>query len=296
MAANDNQTKFMSDTIKADRADSYGEQLRYWRKSRGINQTDLALECDTSSRHLSCVETERAQPSRHLLLRLCAALDIPLRARNSILISAGYAPLYHETGLSDPEMDQARQLLETILKSNEPYPTMLLDGNMDIVMRNAYFDLLFRTFSDQPVMLEEERPNLLLLLFREGGFRGYIQNLGYVYRVMVERARRSLLTGAPGNRLREVLREVNRLAPQEMPGQEQALAQIIMPLQLSREGIELELSTTSATLGSSLNITLQELFVETAYPLGDASVRSYEQFCARAGVSLQTQAIGQKLL
>lgn len=270
----------MNDSI---RADSYGELLRYWRKFRGINQAELALECDTSSRHLSCLETERAQPSRHLLLRLCAALDIPLRARNSILISAGYAPLYHETGLSDPEMAQARELLVNILKTNEPYPTMLLDGNMDIVMRNPYFDLLFHIFSDRPEMLQEDHPNLLLLLFRPGGFRDSITNLGYVYQVMVERARRSLLTGAPGNRLREVLREIAPLAPEDMPGQEPALAQIIMPLRLSRNGLELELSTTSATLGSNLNITLQELFIETAYPLGEASASTYEQICANAG-------------
>lgn len=271
----------MNDSI---RADSYGELLRYWRKLRGINQTELAMECDTSSRHLSCVETERAQPSRHLLLRLCAALDIPLRARNSILISAGYAPLYHETGLSDPEMAQAKDLLTNILRANEPYPTMLLDGNMDIIMRNPYFDMLFRTFSDQPDMLEREQPNLLRLLFLPGGFRDYTTNLEYVYQVMVERARRSLLTGAPGNRLRQVLQEIARVAPADMPGQEPALAQIIMPLQLQRDGLQLELSTTSATLGSNLNITLQELFIETAYPLGEASVGTYEQICANAGI------------
>ena len=268
----------MSESI---RADSYGEQLRYWRKFRGVNQTDLALECDTSSRHLSCVETERAQPSRHLLLRLCATLDIPLRARNSIMISAGYAPLYHETGLSDPEMAQAKELLGNILRANEPYPTMLLDGNMDIIMRNPYFDLLFRNFSDQPEMLDADPPNLLLLLFKPGGFRHYIENFAYVYRVMVERARRSLLTGAPGNRLREVLHEVAQLAPEDMPGQEPPLAQIIMPLKLARDGLELELSTTSATLGSNLNITLQELFIETAYPLGETSTSNYEQLCSQ---------------
>ena len=271
----------MNDSIKAD---SYGDLLRYWRKFRGINQTELALECDTSSRHLSCVETERAQPSRHLLLRLCAALDIPLRARNSVLISAGYAPLYHETGLSDPEMAQAKALLGNILKANEPYPTMLLDGNMDIVMRNPFFDLLFRTFSDQPAMLKQREPNLLLLLFLPGGFRDYIGNLAYVYQIMVERARRSLLTGAPGNRLREVLGEIARVPPTDTPWQEPALAQIIMPLSLVKDGLELELSTTSATLGSNLNITLQELFIETAYPLGEASARTYEHICANAGM------------
>jgi transcriptional regulator with XRE-family HTH domain len=100
--------------------DSYGDLLKYWRKRSGVSQIDLALECDTSSRHLSCVETERAHPSRHLLLRLCTTLDIPLRARNSILISAGYAPLYEKTGLSEPEMAEARQVLAHILRTNEP--------------------------------------------------------------------------------------------------------------------------------------------------------------------------------
>jgi len=269
----------MKDPIQAD---SYGGLLKYWRKQRGVNQGDLALECDTSSRHLSCVETERAQPSRHLLLRLCAALDIPLRVRNSVLISAGYAPIYHETGLSDPEMAQARQLLETILRSNEPYPTMLLDGNMDMIMRNTGFENLFRHFSDDPAMLDEERPNLLLLLFREKGLRRHISNLSDVYRIMVERARRSLLTGAPDNRLRQVLQEVRQLMPEDIPGQEPTLAQIIMPLKLQRDDLELELSTTSATLGSNLNITLQELFIETAYPLGKASRDAYKRLCAEA--------------
>lgn len=267
---------------KPIKADSYGALLKHWRKQRGLNQSDLALECDTSSRHLSCVETERAQPSRHLLLRLCAALDIPLRARNSILISAGYAPLYHETGLSDPEMSQARELLHTILEANAPYPTMLLDGNMDIVMRNEGFDLLFRAFAREPDMLEEPNPNLLLLLFSPQGFRECIFNLEDVYHVMVERARRSLLTGAPDNRLRKVLQEVHALAPGNLPGMEPSLAQIIMPLQLHKEGMELELFTTSATLGSNLNITLQELFIETGYPLGEHSRQTFAQLCREA--------------
>ena len=135
--------------------------LKYWRKRAGINQLELALECDTSSRHLSCVETERAHPSRHLLLRLCATLNIPLRVRNSILISAGYAPFYSETGLSDPEMEEARTLLQTILRANEPYPTMLLDRNMDIVLYNQSLEKMFKFFLLDKALLQEEPTNLL---------------------------------------------------------------------------------------------------------------------------------------
>ncbi|MCZ6831769.1 MAG: helix-turn-helix transcriptional regulator [Gammaproteobacteria bacterium] len=256
------------------RADSYGAMLKYWRKRAGINQMELALECDTSARHLSCVETERAQPSRHLLLRLCATLDIPLRARNSILISAGYVPFYSETGLSDPEMAQARSLLQTIMRTNEPYPTMLLDRNMDIVLHNRGMEKLFNFFLQDKAMLGEEPANLLRLVLHPRGLAPVITNLGYVYTVMVERARRSLLTGAPDQRLRDILREVGQYAPEDKVFEEEHMAQLIMPLTMQRHGRRLTIATTSATLGFNLNVTLQELYIETAYPMDPDSEKA----------------------
>jgi transcriptional regulator with XRE-family HTH domain len=251
--------------------DSYGELLKRWRKRAGINQLELALECDTSSRHLSCVETERAHPSRHLLLRLCSTLNIPLRVRNSILISAGYAPFYSETGLSDPEMEEVRSLLQTILRVNEPYPTMLLDRNMDIVLYNQGLEKMFNFFLQDKAFLQEEQPNLLRLCLHPRGLAPAISNLDYVHQVMVERARRSLLTGAPDQRLRDILREVSQYAPEDKVIEDNQMAQLIMPLSLQRDGRQLTIATTSATLGSSLNVTLQELYIETAYPIDTAS-------------------------
>jgi transcriptional regulator with XRE-family HTH domain len=250
----------------------YGELLKDWRKRTGVGQIDLALECDTSSRHLSCVETERAHPSRHLLLRLCATLDIPLRARNSILISAGYAPLYEKTGLSDPEMAEARKVLENILRNNEPNPTMLLDSNMDIVMYNNGFKKLLSFFLVDPAMLlAEDKPNLCRLTIHPRGLAPHIVGFEQVYRIMTERARRSLLTGAPDQRLREVLRELAQYAPEDKSPEETPMGQLVMPLTMERDGRRISIATTSATLGSNLNVTLQELFIETAYPMDEAS-------------------------
>lgn len=252
--------------------DSYGELLQYWRKRAGISQIDLALECDTSARHLSCIETVRAQPSRHLLLRLCSVIDIPLRARNSILISAGYAPLYTATGLTDPEMEQARKLLENILHANEPNPTMLLDRNMDILMRNRGLQKMFEYYLHDPGMLtEEEHPNLNRLVLHPDGLSRYILNFNDVYRVMMERGRRSLLSGAPDQRLRDVLKELGQFAPEDKPVEDCQLAQLIMPLIMERDGRKIAIATTSATLGSNLNVTLQEMYIETAYPMDSSS-------------------------
>jgi transcriptional regulator with XRE-family HTH domain len=257
--------------------DSYGDLLKYWRKRSGVSQIDLALECDTSSRHLSCVETERAHPSRHLLLRLCTTLDIPLRARNSILISAGYAPLYEKTGLSEPEMAEARKVLANILRTNEPNPTMLLDSNMDMVMYNNGLKKLLTFFLQDPQMLlAEEKPNLLKLVLHPDGLARYITNFDSVFRVMIERGRRSLLTGAPDQRLREVLRELIQYSPEDKVPEETHVAQLIMPLVLERDGRRVSIATTSATLGSNLNVTLQELFIETAYPVDEASEKTLQ--------------------
>ena len=71
-----------------------GEHIREWRTRRRMSQMDLALEAEISTRHLSFLETGRAQPSREMVLHLSDQLEIPLRERNVILVAAGFAPVF----------------------------------------------------------------------------------------------------------------------------------------------------------------------------------------------------------
>ncbi len=178
-------------------------------QAAGVSQIDLALECDTSARHLSCVETERAHPSRHLLLRLCATLDIPLRARNSILISAATRSCMRETGLSDPEMAEARRRCLRIRPAHQRTQPHHVAGQQHGYRGNVQrrLEKLF-TFpgQDPGMLLAEEKPNLNRLVQCTPMASRIIVEFERMYRVMMERARRSLLTGAPDRRLREVLR------------------------------------------------------------------------------------------
>ncbi len=73
--------------------------LREWRERRRLSQLDLAIQADISTRHLSFVETGRAQPTAPMILRLSEQLDVPLRERNRLLLAGGYAPTYAERGL-----------------------------------------------------------------------------------------------------------------------------------------------------------------------------------------------------
>jgi transcriptional regulator with XRE-family HTH domain len=114
-----------------------GEQLREWRRIRRRSQLDLALDAEISSRHLSFVETGRAQPSREMVLRLAETLEVPLRARNALLLAAGYAPVFGERGLDDPELAAARRAVELVLKAHEPFPALAVDRHWNLIAANA---------------------------------------------------------------------------------------------------------------------------------------------------------------
>jgi transcriptional regulator with XRE-family HTH domain len=57
-----------------------GRLLKEWRKRRGHSALDLAVAVRTTQRHVSFIGSGRVAPSRDMILRLSAAMDIPLRA------------------------------------------------------------------------------------------------------------------------------------------------------------------------------------------------------------------------
>ncbi len=254
-----------------------GELIKYWRRQRRFSQLELSHECGSSARHLSFVETGRAAPSRQLLLSICAALEVPLRARNTILIAAGYAPYYQDTGLSDPEMAEARAVLERILFLHSPNPAMLIDRCWNIVMHNDAFRRLVDTFSGSYGTEREGNWNLLRLLFHPDGWSKNIANLDEVYASMMERGRRSLIAGDENAELAHLLEEISDYCPREHQlwsgdkSQPEGLPKLILPVHYIRGDLEVHLFTTVATLGAPLNITLQELQIECGYPMDEAS-------------------------
>src|SRR5678815_5186979 len=102
-------------------AQPVGDLLREWRQRRRMSQLDLALEAEISTRHLTFLETGRAQPSRDMVMHLAEQLDVPLRDRNVILVAAGFAPVFPQRRLDDPELGAARRAVDLILAAHEPY-------------------------------------------------------------------------------------------------------------------------------------------------------------------------------
>src|SRR5262249_6671821 len=142
------------------------------RTTRRLSQLGLALAADVSSRHLSYVETGRAQPSREMVDRLADALEVPLRERNALLIAAGYAPGYQETDFEAPEMARAGRAIELILHQQEPYPAVVLSRRWDVLMSNTSAQRIFGWLRGGP---PTER-NVMRMVFAPNDLRPLIAN------------------------------------------------------------------------------------------------------------------------
>ena len=122
--------------VELSTEDTVGALLRYWRRARRLSQLDLATEANVSSRHLCFIETGRSSPSREMVLLLSRVLDLPLRERNTLLLAAGFAPIYQETPLEAPELDAIRGAIDAIIRQQEPFPAIVMNRYWDILRTN----------------------------------------------------------------------------------------------------------------------------------------------------------------
>ncbi len=115
----------------------FAAKLRFWRARRGLSQLEFAGRADVSQRHLSFLELGRAAPSRQMVMRLAAALDLPLRQQNALLLAAGFAPVWRQTDLAEPELLQVSRAIDFILSQQEPFPAVAVDRYWNLVKANS---------------------------------------------------------------------------------------------------------------------------------------------------------------
>ena len=249
-----------------------GPLLRHWRAARRMSQLDLALEANVSTRHVSFVETGRAQPSRDLVLSLAQVLDVPARERNALLLAAGYAPFYRESDLAAPALATIRRALALILRQQDPFPTVALDRGWQIVMANAawlHLAALLGVGGGEPgTILPEPRANILRLLFDPAGLRPHVANWAEVAPLMLRRARHDA-AGQPDSHalLDELLAGPGIPADWRTPARDLAPGGgLLVPVTLTLGDRTANLLSTITTLGTAQDLTLQELHIEAFYP------------------------------
>jgi transcriptional regulator with XRE-family HTH domain len=243
----------------------FGEHLRAWRLRRRMSQLDLASEADISTRHLSFVETGRSAPSREMVLRLAERLDVPLRERNALLVAAGYAPMYRERPLDDPALAAAREAVQLILRSHEPYPALAVDRHWHLLAHNAVVPHLL---AGADASLLQPPVNVLRLSLHPRGLAPRIVNLGQWRHHLFERLRQQIQ--ATGDRtlkeLEQELRGYPTAAGEDETRLEGEVLGIAVPLRVRTEGGVLNLISTTTIFGTPVDVTLQELALETFFP------------------------------
>jgi transcriptional regulator with XRE-family HTH domain len=254
---------------------SFGQLLREWRAARRRSQLDLALEAEVSARHLSFLETGRAQPSREMVLLLASVLEVPLRERNALLQAAGFAPAYRETGLFEPAMAEMTAALRLILRQHEPFAAMALDRHWNLVMANAaYLGTLRLLLGEKAApglvpyeVLPAPRLNVVRALFDPDGLRPHVANWDEVARDLLARVRREAAFDADPESARLL---ADLVSASGLPASSAALPPgpqaLVIPVEIRLGPTLLRFFTTITTLGAPQDVTLAELRIEAFHP------------------------------
>jgi transcriptional regulator with XRE-family HTH domain len=253
---------------------------RHWRTRRGMSQLDLALAADVSSRHLSFLETGKAQPSREMVLRLCHALAVPLRDQNQLLKAAGHPEAFAEPGPEEALAGPIQAAVESMLQHQEPFPMVVMNRAYDVVrMNRGAMQVLGRMVADPSAL--GDRPNGFRVLFDPRGARPFMPEWAQVARAMLSRLHREALERPGDVALGELLKSL--FAYPDVPADWRtpdlsAPSLPFLPIRLHRGDLRLAFLTTVTTFNAPQNVTLEELRLESYFPLDDETRRSCAGF------------------
>jgi transcriptional regulator with XRE-family HTH domain len=258
---------------------SFASRLRWWRDHKGLSQLELAGRAEISQRHLSFLELERAAPSREMVMRLAEALDIPLRQQNALLVAAGYAAVWRQSDLSAPELAEVQQALDYMLAQQEPFPAVAVDRHWNLLKANTGAVRLVE-FLVGP-LAPGVAINMADALVAPDVLRPHLVNWADVTRYFI----RSIEADAAADGTAETAALLDRLtaydgvrAALKAPSEPAAIP--ILPMHFRKGDTNLRLFTTLATLGTPQDITLQELRIESFFPMDDATAKTLRAWAA----------------
>ena len=256
-----------------------GEHLREWRQRRHLSQLDLAVDAEISARHLSFVETGRSAPSRDMVLKLAERLDVPLRERNVLLVAAGFAPAFPQRPLDDPALTSAREAINLVLKAHEPNPALAYDRHYNLVSANR---MVAPLLDGVPQRLLGQPFNILRLAFHPEGLAPRTVNLAEWAAHLLERLHRQCEATADP----ELIKLYQDLKSYPIPARSAPITadnNVALPFKLRLNGEVLSFISTTMVFGTPVDITLQELALETFFPADELTARRMREMAAAMG-------------
>lgn len=252
---------------RPEAAAGFPRLLREWRQKRRLSQLDLALTSGVSQRHVSFLESGRANPSRNMILQLSETLEVPLRDRNLWLTAAGFAPIFRARALDDPQMALVMSAVRMMLKAHEPFPAIALDRAWNVALSNKPFDLLGAMLGEDVwARVGGDQRNLMRLFFHPQGIRPFVTNWPVVGPLMWRRAQREA-EALGGLEMKAVLED---LAPHQDSAVLWSAADTallpVTPFNMEVKGVRMSMFAVVATFGTAQDVTADELRLETLFP------------------------------
>lgn len=253
-----------------------GLLVRRWRQRRRLSQLELAGLAQTSTRHLSYVETGRATPSRAMVLQLARALQVPLREVNQMLLGAGLAPAYPDARTDHAARAALLDVLDEVLEGHLPNPALVLDADFDVVAANSAVDRMLGALVDPDLL--DPPVNVVRVTLHPRGLARHLGNFG-PWRAHLLRQVRAHAAAAPSESLHALLTEAehfpvprNAVRDDTRSGETDA-GTFALPMQLHVGNHTLRLFSTIATFGTPLDVAASELAIETFLPADGATRR-----------------------
>jgi transcriptional regulator with XRE-family HTH domain len=271
--------------MRKDETRLFSALLRHWRTRRGMSQLDLAVAADVSSRHISFLETARAQPSREMVLVLAAALDVPLRDQNVLLDSAGFTSAFAEPPLEGGMPPPIAQAIDRMLAQHEPFPMLVLTRTYDVLRINEGARRLLSRMILDPAALPDP-PNLLRALMDPRLGRPFVVDWERVARVLLARIHRESLQRPSDGPIVALLEDLMGYpdVPASLRQPDFSLpSDATFTLRLRRDDLDLAFLTTLTVFSAPQNVTLDELRLESYFPLDEATARACQRLAASEG-------------
>ena len=263
---------------------TFAARLKGWRERRGLSQLDLAHAADVSQRHVSFIEVGRTAPSRDMVLKLAAALDLSLRQQNALLLAAGFAPIWRESALSAPELVAVNQALDFMLAQQEPYAAFVVDRRWNLLRANHGGQNLVAFLTDtQPQAPDPAQPiNLADALLAPDALRPLIANWREVALHFLRGVRADALadgTEETAALLERLLRYADAPRIWDIPEIDN-IPEPVLSIHFRKGDTDLKLFTTLATLGTPQDVTVQEIRIECFFPADAASATAFKAWAA----------------
>lgn len=256
---------------------TFGDILRSWRKVKRHTQLSLAMQVQSSTRHLSFLETGRSMPSREMIATLAEALEVPLAGRNEMLMASGFAPIYPSTQIDESDAEPIRRAMRFLLRRHHPYPAFVIDPGWTIAMANDAYVQFGRWLRGQAACEPDaenvhagppvEGSNPIVSVFEDDSVRSSIRNFDAFASALISHLEALARTEEAAAATLARIRPNAPAAPPCVAGK----LPVVIPLVVKARGLTISLFSTVTMLGTSRDTVLSSLRVETQFPADQAS-------------------------